>query len=144
MGKFITVPMTLVKPTQYSVSDYSFKEILSAYYSFGRHLIPPIPVRSYLDEYLLLDGHHRAAVEHFFGAEQLTVYLAKSQDDLLDSSKFPESMNWSIGWNNTNISTRFFRVVDERPAIVREGIDSITTLPGYSKLKELAKEWLLT
>ena len=89
MGKFITVPAKLIKPTQTDLSYQGLEFILEIYHSFASQLLPPIPVRYHLGEYLLLDGHHRTAVEVFLGREKVPVYLAKSAEDWLDESLFP-------------------------------------------------------
>ena len=141
MGEYLTVPMELVKPTENRLIANSLDKIMDSYLSFSRHLLPPLAVLSYNEEYWLLDGLHRTAIEVFMGAAHLRVYRVDHQEDILDWLSFPEQIQGSIIRVNTTIVNRFYGAVEHRISLQKSipTFDSITSIQDYQKVAVIAE-----
>src|SRR3989344_3723754 len=104
MGKIITAPIEILRPTQVTLIEHDFRGLLNIFErGFLKDCLPILA--SQLDDgnYAVFDGTHRTVLNSVVGNTNMRVYLPDNEEDILLPEKFPENSIESLAESNGNL-----------------------------------------
>lgn len=104
MGKIITAPIDMLRPTQVTLIEHDFRCLLRTFdEGLLKSCLPLLASQLGDGSYAVFDGTHRTVLNDIVGNTTLSVYLPNNEYDILLPENFPENSVESVAEANENL-----------------------------------------